>query len=192
MNIYRKTSIVVGILMLSAFFLYGNGTLMIPGLEGIGTFLILLNTLAVVSIGVLLYPILERQNPTIALGYTVTRVLEGLFLAVGALFLTLQKLPDLPRSFSQIGNMQAYLMGMFILGIGSLFFCYSMMKSKIIPYGLALWGFIGYFLLSLGCALDLILGLNISLYFLVPGGLFEFVFALWLIIKGFGEEPIKQ
>lgn len=79
---------------------------------------------------------------------------------------------------------------MIVLGIGSLFLCYLLYKSKLVPGFLSIWGFIGYTLLLLSAILDICgvidttNGLGAVLY--APGGLWELiVFPLWLFIKGF-------
>ena len=79
---------------------------------------------------------------------------------------------------------------MIILGFGSLFLCYSLYVSRLVPRFLSIWGGIGYGLLLLSLVLDICgvidttNGLGSILY--VPGGLWELiVFPLWLFIKGF-------
>ena len=84
---------------------------------------------------------------------------------------------------------------MVVLGFGSLFLCYALYVSQLIPRFLALWGGIGYLLLFLSAILnicgviDTTKGLGALMY--IPGGLWELiVFPLWLFIKGFNVSLI--
>jgi hypothetical protein len=91
----------------------------------------------------------------------------------------------------------AYQLAMIILGLGSLFLCYSLYESKLIPRFLSIWGFVGYALLLLSAVLDICglinttNGLGAILY--IPGGLWEFiVLPVWLFIKGFNFSFINS
>jgi hypothetical protein len=79
---------------------------------------------------------------------------------------------------------------MVVLGFGSLFLCYALYVSRLIPRFLSLWGGIGYLLLFLSAVLDICgvldttKGLGALMY--IPGGIWELiVFPLWLFNKGF-------
>ena len=91
----------IGALFLSAFLFYGGGSALVTSVLGgpdflstisahqttlaIGVFLMLLNSVAVVSLGVLFFPIVERHSKRIALAYLAARIVEGVMLAIGAL-----------------------------------------------------------------------------------------------------------
>ena len=81
------------------------------------------------------------------------------------------------------GNGIAYRIAMIALGIGSVPFWYLIYRIRLIPRALAALGMAGYAVFFTGYALDL-LGLDVGLLAAMPGGLFEIVGALWLIIKG--------
>ncbi|MET3768482.1 hypothetical protein ABIB15_001164 [Marisediminicola sp. UYEF4] len=177
----RKIARIVGTLMLAAFFLYGIGssiaTTASPGvLLATGTVMMLLNTVAVIAIGALMLPILRPQAPAIAVGYLVTRIFEGAFLAVGAIALL--------AGFAGT-NFLAYNIAMAGLGIGSLFLCVALYRSRLVPRFLAVWGFVGYASFGAGCFLELAGVAGAGLLSTVPGGLFEIFFAIWLIARGF-------
>lgn len=62
-------------------------------------------------------------------------------------------------------------------------------RSRLIPRWIAILGVIGYPVLLAGCALD-VFGLvdvtqGVGLVALVPGGVFELILPIWLIVKGF-------
>ncbi|MCA9391188.1 MAG: DUF4386 family protein, partial [Candidatus Magasanikbacteria bacterium] len=70
------------------------------------------------------------------------------------------------------------------LAAGSIPFTLTLFKTKMIPPFLAMWGIVGYSSLLLGVVLEFI-GIKTGLTFVIAGGLFEMLLALWLILKGF-------
>lgn len=168
-----------------------------PAVAG-AALLLLLNSVAVVAIAVLLYPLLARQHTRVALAYLCTRVAEALLLTGGLLALLL--LPSLgeasladpadgPLYQSLAGlavrtNFLAFQVAMLVLGLGSVVFCGLLWRIRMVPRAIALWGVAGYGLLGIGAVLelfDLPWGVLLSL----PGGLFEVGLGVWLIVKGF-------
>ena len=73
------------------------------------------------------------------------------------------------------------------LGLGSLFLCSLLFRTRLIPRFLAVGGFIGYVSLMVGMIAE-IFGIHISLMLSVPGIFFEVGLPLWLFIKGFQPE----
>ncbi len=181
MNNARTIARTVGTLMLAAFLLYGIGssiaTTAAPGaLLTTGAVMMLLNSVAVIAIGALMLPVLRPRTPAVAIGYLATRVFEGAFLAVGAVALLM----------SSVGtNFLAYNIAMAGLGVGSLFFCVALHRSRLVPRFLAVWGFVGYAAFAAGCILELSGVAGAGLVSTIPGGLFELFFAVWLIVRGF-------
>lgn len=53
---------------------------------------------------------------------------------------------------------------------------------------MAIWGIGGYVLLATGSLLEMA-GIPFGLYLSIPGGLFELVFAIRLMVKGFDNTP---
>ena len=179
----RTIARTVGVLMLAAFFLYGIGSSIAmtaaPGaLLTMGTVMMLLNSVAVIAIGALMLRVLRTPAPAIAIGYLATRIFEGAFLAVGAIALL--------NGFAQT-NFLAYNIAMAGLGIGSLFFCVALYRSRLVPRFLAAWGFVGYASFATGCILELSGVAGAGIISTIPGGLFEVFFAIWLIARGFGS-----
>ncbi|GAA0992256.1 DUF4386 domain-containing protein [Subtercola frigoramans] len=177
----RTIARTVGGLMLAAFLLYGigssvalaatNGVLMISGV-----IMMLLNSVAVIVIGILLVPILRPHAPAVAVVYLTARLFEGVFLAAGALFLL--------RGSAHM-NFLAYSVAMAGLSIGSLVFCVALYRSRLVPRFLSVWGFVGYASFATGCILELSGVAGVGIISTVPGGLFELFFAVWLITRGF-------
>jgi hypothetical protein len=226
MNTYKKNAIVIGALfiitmlagMVDAYFVapdLNNPLTYIHQIESkilIGMFSILVMAIGIVFIAIAFFPIVKKHSEPIALTYVIFRAIECILLIVGPIsYLFLISLSgeyinvEIPDSsfFSTAAVLaikiqyHAYQLAMIVLGLGSLFLCYSLYESKIIPRFLSIWGFIGYALLLLSAVLDICglidttNGLGAVLY--VPGGLWEFiVFPLWLFIKGFNMSFIDS
>lgn len=215
MNSNKKTERIVGALFIVATIAYMTGSGLIgsvldaqdylinvyPNKTGVivGVILELINSAAVVGIAVMLYPILKRHNETIALGYVGFRVIEAVILIVGAisplLLITLSKeyikAGALNASDFQTigmlaikGNDLAFQMAMIVLGLSSLMFCYLLYQSKLVPRFISVLGFIGYASLLTSAMLE-IFGYSEGMFLLIPGALFEIIFPIWLIVKGF-------
>ena len=178
----RTIARIVGTLMLAAFLLYGVGsslaTSAAPGnvVATIGLAMMLLNTVAVVAIGALVFPILRPHSAPVAIGYAATRLFEGALLAIGAFALVAGAVAI---------NSVAYNVAMAGLGIGSLFFCLVLYRARLVPRVLAAGGLIGYAAFATGSVLELFGVAGAGLWGAIPGGLFEVAFATWLLVRGF-------
>ncbi len=209
---------IIGALILIPFFAYGIGSGVFTSVLSsenylsnisestlqlsFGAILILLNSICVLGIGILFYPIIKEFNKKTALTYLCARIVEALLLIVG--LISLLSFITISKSYIEGGetnllffealiqaanknNYWAYQMAMTILGIGSIGFCYVLFKHKLIPKFLSILGIIGYCLLSIGGLLE-ILGYPISIYLSIPGGLFEIGLVFWLFIKGLNND----
>jgi hypothetical protein len=140
----------------------------------------LLNSAAVIGIGVLMLPILRTHNKAIATGYLGTRIFEGAILALGVVSLIV-----LESSDAIDANAAFYNIAEAALGIGSLFFCALLFRTALVPRWLAAWGFFGYACFAAGNLLELFGVEGAAIVAAIPGGLFELTFAVWLIARGF-------
>src|SRR3954454_7490956 len=193
-SIVRRTARIVGILFLAGYLAYGVGSLIATGvvrsddpssstaLFVVGAALMLLNSAFVIGIGVLLFPILRVHNEAIAAGYLGTRIFEGVVLAIGVVSLVV-----LTGSAAIHANSVFYDVAEAGLGIGSLFFCALLFRTRLIPRFLAAWGFIGYACFAGGTLLELFGVAGAGLVGAIPGGLFELTFGIWLIARGFAS-----
>lgn len=171
----------------------------------IGALLEFADTAAVVGIGILMFPILREFSEPIAVSYVATRIIECVFLVFGAigplLLIPLSQayiaagMPAAPH-FQTLGTLfttqhvLGFQIGMIALGLGSLLFCYLLYTSRLIPQWMSVLGFIGYAALLLGTSLELF-GLNPYMIHYLPGGLFELILPIWLIVKGFNAEALS-
>ena len=177
----RTRTRAAGILFLAAFLAYGIGASLALGTSlPIGVALMLTNSVIVIGIGALLFPALAERSRPIAVGYLATRLFEATALGVGAASLLV--VADL--------NPVLYQVGMTGLGIGSLFFCWLLLRAKLVPAFLALWGFAGYAVFAIGGMLELAGLTGVGPFFSIPGGLFELFFGVWLIVRGFARRAI--
>jgi len=73
------------------------------------------------------------------------------------------------------------------IGMGGTIFCYLFFKSNYVPRVLAVWGMITYItmlIVSFASILSPDITERTKMFFYVPGGLFEIIFGLWLLIMG--------
>src|SRR3954467_7293583 len=191
----RRTTRIVGVLFLAGFLAYGVGNLIATGIVRsgdrsdsttlfvTGAALMLLNSAFVIGIGVLMFPILRAHNKAIAAGYLGTRIFEGVVLAIGVTSLIV--VADSAAAIH--ANSVFYNIAEAGLGIGSLFFCALLLRTKLVPRFLAVWGFIGYACFAGGTLLELFGVAGAGLVGVPPGGLFEVTFGIWLIARGFAS-----
>ena len=211
----RRTARRVGLLVLGGYLTYGVGSAIATGiaaapeyLSSVGgstaftasAVLMLVNSALVIGIGALMFPILKRHSQAVAVGYLATRVFEGTVLAVGVV--SLLSLVTVSRIYTQAGgaddpsftalgalasggNFLAYNVAMAGLSVGSTIFCFLMYRSDLVPRFLAAWGVVGYAIFAVGCLLEIVGFTGAGLLAVVPGGLFEVFFGIWLIARGF-------
>lgn len=154
----------------------------------VGVLLMMCSGLAVVGIGLLMYPVLKTVNQRLAIWYPVLRISEFTVSAACGVYL-----------LTQLQVVPNHLLWVYIpTGIGGLILSYLLFVSRLVPRPIAVLGLVGYGLFSLGVPLDLLGVLNMNeglgMVILVPGFLFEFVvLPIWLIAKGFSSpSPTKQ
>ena len=179
----HKTTLVVGVLLMA-----------------------LVHTVVNIGLPVLMVPVLKPYNKVLSYGYLSAGIVATVVLIVGALFLLLHlPLSSMYSTASAAeihhlktlgvlltkGNFYAYQIGMAIWGIGGLMFCYLLLVSKLVPQWITIWGFVGYLVFIAGTILELF-GISIGVQLSLPGGLFEVLLSIWLIVKGFREAEIQN
>ena len=150
----------------------------------LGVILEIICGVAVVGIGVLMFPILKLFKKRLALGYVIFRIIECTIIIVGGIYL-----------LSLLEFMWKYEMIIFVFtALGGLIFSYLLYLSKLVPRYLSGLGIIGYLMLFLGVVLDMFSIFNINdgagMLLYLPGGLFELFLPIWLFIKGFNSSAI--
>ena len=210
MSSSRKTSLVAGILYLLTFISIPTLSLyhaihqadfitsQAPASDVvIGGILELLMALFCIGTAVVLYPVLKKEEETLALGFVAARILEAavIFVGVGALLtvLNLRSLgPEamvLSRAFVMFYDRLFLISQSFIPAINALLLGTCLYKMKLVPRFLPIIGIIGAFTLT-GGDVAVLFGLAgqrdpmIALT-AVPIALWEFSLGLYLTFVGF-------
>ncbi|MBI9045236.1 MAG: DUF4386 domain-containing protein [Anaerolineaceae bacterium] len=159
-----------------------------------------------------MYPILKRQNKSLALGAVGFRFVEGAIFMVGVMCVL--SLVTLSKEFVQAGAPDAsyfqttgalllsgytinnaLMPGLFAFSIGALMYYSIFYKSKLIPRWLSIWGLVGI-VLGMANTLLRMFGINpdetISLLSDLPIFAQEMVMAVWLFVKGFNPDVISK
>jgi len=220
----RRTALTVGVLFLityvtsiAAFFWAYAAVLDHPnyivgagedGRVAFGAFLEMILIVANIGTAVVLFPILKRQNESLALGYVTARVMECVFIGVGLLSLlavvTLRQdvgatggesVVTAGRSLVAIHDWTFLLGPGWVVGVGNgLILGYLMFRSGLVPRGMAMLGLIGGPLLILSGTLvmfDVIEpGGTAQSIATIPEFLWELSLGLYLTFKGFKPSPI--
>jgi hypothetical protein len=175
-----------------------------------GGLLDIVNALACIGTAVVLFPVVKRQNETLALGFVTSRMLEAAIICIGvvSLFAVVTLRQDMagapgadPDSLVTVGaSLVAIRDWTFLLGPGvmaavnALLLGTLMYRSGLVPRAIPLMGLIGAPLL-LSAKLGMMFGVNdeVSLWSaiaLAPIFFWELSLGVWLVVKGFRPSPI--
>ncbi|MGH9151067.1 MAG: DUF4386 domain-containing protein [Acidimicrobiales bacterium] len=171
----------------------------------LGAMLILMAGVWDAAHGILMFPVLKPHGERIAFGYLGYRIVDAAFIGLWVLFLLLQV--PLGREYLKAGadaaslealsavsvqaSLYAYQIAMFFVGIAGLVLCHTFYRASLVPRVLAVWGLVGY-AVHLGGAVAELLGFNLGLIPVIPGGLWELFIGVWLIAKGFSSPPVPS
>lgn len=222
MDTNKKTAILAGVLFITATVAYSLAVVLLDPILGdsdyltnisanentliIGTFLVLIDAVAVAGIAIVIYPVLKKHNETLALGYVGARIGESLLFSVNVI--TTLTLLTLSQEFVKAGSLDtsyyqtlgtvllaagnwAYLLGLGLaFAISAMILNFVLYQSKLIPRWLSVWGFIGAALVFANYLLESS-GINPVEILFLPIAVQEMVFAIWLIVKGFNKESMQ-
>jgi len=223
MDTNKKTAILAGVLFITATVAYSLAVVLLDPILGdsdyltnisanentliIGTFLVLIDAVAVAGIAIVIFPVLKKHNETLALGYVGARIGESLLFSVNVL--TTLTLLTLSQEFVKAGSLDtfyyqtlgtvllaagnwAYLLGLGLaFAISAMILNFVLYQSKLIPRWLSVWGFIGAALVFANYLLESF-GINPVEILFLPIAVQEMVFAIWLIVKGFNLSTISS
>jgi hypothetical protein len=191
MKTKKRIAVIVGLLFLVSTLTFMIGSSLIQNflIESsliLGVILEITCGVAVVGIGLLMFPILKPFNKRLALGYVIFRIIECIIIVIGGIYL-----------LSLLKLMWKYEMIIFVFtAMGGLIFSCLLYLSKLIPRYLSGLGIIGYAMLFLGVVLNMFSIFNINdgagMLLYLPGGLFELFLPVWLFIKGFNLSVISS
>ena len=228
MNSNRKAAVVVGslyIIALSVAMLRSvllDSILDAPGYlvdlssnEGdvlLGVILLFIMGVAIPSIGIVFYPILSKQNKTLALGYVGAGIIECIFFLMTVI--TVLTLLTLSKNYVNAGapdNSHFQSSGILLIavrdwafnilwpisiGLATLILYYLLYQSELIPRWFSIWGLFGGAAASAGGLLSYFgaIGTLSIIYnvLLLQIAIRELVMAVWLIVKGFNPQVQEQ
>src|SRR6266542_5540630 len=217
---YRKTATTIGAIYLLGMVVGIGGNVLIQSILGtsdplaavgasgmliaIGAMLWLLAVAGDAAHGILMFPVLKQFSERIAFGYFGARIMDALFVGIMALFILFQ-LPlgaeyvkAGPSDTSYLQGLSAVLMqaqlyayhfGMITVGFAGLMLNYVFYRARLLPRILGVWGLVGYAVILGGCVLE-VMGIDLSLIHMLPGGLWELSIGVWLIARGFSSAPV--
>lgn len=212
MSSLRKTSLVAGVLYLLTFisiptlalyssirqpnYIMGAGT---DTVVTIGGLLEIIVALAGIGTAIALYPVLRKQNESIALGLVASRILEACTMFVGVGFLlsviTLRQTgagsDALVTSHTLVTLYdRIFLLGQsFIPAVNALLLGSLLYRSRLVPRVLPIIGFAGAALL-VAAYIAVLFGFigqhaPSTGLFAIPVALWEFSLGIYLVVKGF-------
>lgn len=168
---------IVGLCNLAAFPLFGGGQALLGSdLNWLGLLMCFANSIAVISIGFLMRPVIATTAPRSGDIYRVARISEGLFLAVSVLAVqgSLLGLTASSASF--------YQLAMIGLRLGSLPMCLWLIRSNFVPVILGALGFVGYLCLIAAMIASAKDSETVSMALLLPGAIFEVILGVTLVL----------
>mmetsp|Transcript_17917 Transcript_17917/g.26830 ORF Transcript_17917/g.26830 Transcript_17917/m.26830 type:complete len:191 (+) Transcript_17917:51-623(+) len=177
-------SIIIGILFLSAFPLYGIGSSLLVGSSSatLGLVLVLTNSVAVLTIGWILKLILTPYDKNVAIIYFMARLNEASLLAIYAIVVY-------NGADAQSAIYILYRISMIGLALGSLPLLRMLKNHQLISALLGWFGIIGYSCVFGGIVVDSLGYVDLGLLMMIPGALFEITFGVWFIVQGLPLEP---
>ena len=170
----------LGVLFLAAFPLYGVGSgLLMTESASLGLVLVLANSLVVLAIGRILQTIALPYGRAAANFYLAARVLEALLLGISGYLVYEEGVADSGALY--------YRIAMIGLGIASLPLLAVLIRVGRMPAWLGRFGIVGYIIFIGGIFADSFGAVDLGLFLMIPGALFEVTFAVWLIVRGFDD-----
>jgi len=181
-NISDKTrSVLAGIFIIAA---YGILASEFTHSKIIVMFADAISGLAVIGIAILLYSFFKPVGRKITNSYLFLKLMEGSLMIAAGLLFTINYTQHL-RDWIYNGIHE------YVFIVGSFIFYYLLLKSKIVPKFISVWGALGIFVLLISALLKLA---NIQYpvvdYFLILIITNEAFLAIWLIVKGI-KKPEK-
>lgn len=176
----------------------------------LGVLLSFANGLAYVGIAALLFPILRLRFESLALAYVAFRVVEFITQILADVsplaLLTLVGNADQTGTVQGLGALLlagrfwAFQMLNLIFSLGALLLYAMLLRSRLIPRFLSIWGFIAAALVLLNTVLGWFrpdLGESLGMVTGLPMLLNEISLGIWLIVRGFNPpattiEPARQ
>jgi len=175
-----------------------------------GAFLLIVAAFACAGIAISLYPVLRRYGHGLALGSVCFRLIETVLYLVGAIAVLLlvslsqqfvEAAGSLSPHFQTDGTLlhavrdRAGLVGSMAAYVGALMYYYLLIRSRLLPRWLSVWGLTAA---ALGLAAAVLALLDAIGYMSathvacnIPIAAQEMVLAVWLIVRGFSSPTTR-
>lgn len=160
--------------------------------------------ISLVGIGALMFPILRRNAEGLGMVYAGIRLMEAIFIVVGTICLLGMLSMGQDFASGSLNGTGSQLIGallisirewsilfgtMIFLGLGGLTLNYVLLRSRLVPRWLSVWGLIGGVGILIYGAIGLFgtdtASMDATTLLAAPIAVQEMVFASWLIVKGF-------
>ena len=177
----------------------------------LGMLIAFIDGIAIIGIAVFLFPILKKHSEPMALGYVGLRIVE--FAIIVAYLICPLLLIDLSQEYVKaVAPDASYFQtsGTLFLavrywtlqiiyifnGLLTLILSYLLYKSKLVPRFISVLGLVGGAVLLPGALLDMYGHVDTAhgagMLVFLPGGLFELLLPIWLIVKGFNPSAVAS
>ena len=164
------------------------------GTAYISILLQMITAVVIIMLGVAMYRAAGHINKTIAITALSLYIFEAALLAVGQVFVF--GLVEVGHLYSASLDSNLLALGKVFLtcrefagqiamipfGIGAILFYYLLLKAKVVPKWLALWGIVTVPFILIGCTL-MAFGIAVPFFLLIPYVPFEFFTGIYIIIK---------
>ena len=169
---------------------------------------------AIVFIPIFLFPVLNKHNEALAVGYVGFRVFEAGIQSVG--YISKLSLVNISQNYLKSGGVDASyfqsigssiqsinywagttgLIYLIVFALGSLILYTALYKSRLVPRFISIWGLVAAIVLLTGSVLfniDMLAGfsdLGLELIIATPIAGAEVILSIWLIVKGFNPSAL--
>jgi len=164
-----------------------------------GVFLQIVTAFVIILLGVLLYRFTEHINKTAAVTALCFYIFEAILHAAGQVFVF--SLAEVSQLFAASGDAALVNIGQALMtarvfaggiamipfGLGAIIFYYLLMKAKIIPKWLAIWGLVTVPFVLVGIPLT-VFGATVPFALFVPYVPWEFFTGVYILIIGLRTE----
>jgi hypothetical protein len=176
----------------------------------LGCLLDLINALAAIGSAVALFPVVRRQNESLALGFVTARLFEAAVIVIGIVSLLAvvslrrpgasgaeaHSLVIAGQSLVAVRDWTFLLGPSFVPGLSALMLGTLMYRSGLVPRIIPLLGLIGAPLL-IASVMTTLFRVNDQVTVLavlgtIPIATWEFSLGVWLVVKGFKPSPLLK
>lgn len=176
----KTKAIIVGVLILVAYAVLASS---LTDSKIIVTTAEVISGLAVIGIAVIMFPFFKQHDKAMTLGYLSFKSIEGgLMIIAGIFFIFTGTAVFATRD-------PIYMVHTYIFSVSAVWFYLLLLKSKLIPKYISIWGIVSIILLLIANLLevfsDIILPMPVLILGYTPIIINEVFLAIYLMVKGF-------